>query len=1191
MKTIVRTIGLLIACSLLWALSPAAQAQLPWQPAATISETGEEASQARVATGPDGTTVVAWTGSDGGDFQIRVRLRQPGEPFGAAQTLNAPGTEATHPRVAVGPGGLVAVAWLRKDGTKSIVQIATGTGTSGFSEPITLSDTSRTAKDLALAMGPDGTVLASWASRDEANHFRVQASVREPGGAFDLVANLSESGFDAERPQVAVGPDGTATVVWQRSGGELRVQASTRYPQGTFGPPEDLSEGEGSAFDPRLTTEPDGDTTVVWRYAVAAQTRIQAITRPVGDSFGDPEDLSTVGQVSGPHIGSGADGTSAVAWSEFDGSRNVIQVSERPDGGSFTEPVELAMPLGSAVNPLVAVTGDGGLEVSWLNENGTTGLAGSYRENGGSFSEPALISSGGEQVDEASIAAGPQGEATTLVWRNSELTIRFRSRDEDGELGSIGVLSSTPADAEQSRVTLGSDGTAHAIWVRTDGPNDVIRLADRPVGGTYSAPLTLSEDGVDAADPDIAVGAEGTVAVTWQATSGLNRWIQARVIAPTGAIGPVVDLTPTTGYAEDPQAAVDAAGNVTVVWERGGVPNRSIQFASRPAGGAFSGVQAISSGGADSDHPRVATGPDGSMRVVWRSLNGPDWVIETATRAPGGSFSAPLGISQAGQDADVPDLAIGPDGTAVVTWLRSDGSHDLVQTRTAPPGASFSSVETLSPAGANTEDPKVAIGADGSSAISWVTRSGPEGTLLVRVRPVGGTFEPPIEAIADAEALESGGLVVGPDGETAAIWSRDEGGHTTVESADAPLGQGFDAADTISPGTGTATAPDLAVSPDGSLHSTWTFAEGSSQVIQAASTGRPSFPLTVSVEGTEQENAVYTEPFGVVCPGLCEAQFGSFTKVTIHAEAPIGYLLVGWTGACSESGPTCVVTMDKARTTTAIFAKSTFVSVQKTGSGEGTVTSAPEGIDCGPNCAENFISDGTTVLTASPEPGSVLVQWGGACVGSAPTCVLNGHGPHYVVANFAKVHSLTVNRAGDGAGTVKSAPAGIDCGPTCEATYGDSQTVTLTAEPEPGSTFEGWTGPCSTSAPTCDIRMSETRNVTATFSKAVEPKVCPPRTLKPGKRKLNRKKGTTTLAVRAGGAGTVVVPASRNLRRSVVKVNRTGKGRLTLKLKGKAAKKLKRKRRASVKVRVTYRPGGGCPAVTRSVGIKFALRR
>jgi Divergent InlB B-repeat domain len=70
-------------------------------------------------------------------------------------------------------------------------------------------------------------------------------------------------------------------------------------------------------------------------------------------------------------------------------------------------------------------------------------------------------------------------------------------------------------------------------------------------------------------------------------------------------------------------------------------------------------------------------------------------------------------------------------------------------------------------------------------------------------------------------------------------------------------------------------------------------------------------------------------------------------------------------------------------------------------------------------------------------------------------------------------------------GHVTSAPSGIDCmGGTsgCNATYSDGTSVTLTAVPDAGSTFDGWTGEGCSGTSTCVVPMSQARSVTASFT-------------------------------------------------------------------------------------------------------------
>jgi hypothetical protein len=73
-----------------------------------------------------------------------------------------------------------------------------------------------------------------------------------------------------------------------------------------------------------------------------------------------------------------------------------------------------------------------------------------------------------------------------------------------------------------------------------------------------------------------------------------------------------------------------------------------------------------------------------------------------------------------------------------------------------------------------------------------------------------------------------------------------------------------------------------------------------------------------------------------------------------------------------------------------------------------------------------------------------------------------------------QVQTLTILRAGNGQGKVKTIPAG--------SSFKKGTTVTLEVLPDPHSAFEGWRGSCSGSSRTCKILMSTDRTVTATFA-------------------------------------------------------------------------------------------------------------
>ena len=95
--------------------------------------------------------------------------------------------------------------------------------------------------------------------------------------------------------------------------------------------------------------------------------------------------------------------------------------------------------------------------------------------------------------------------------------------------------------------------------------------------------------------------------------------------------------------------AIDATGNAIAVWTLEG-GNFIVQAAVRPAGGDWAAPDDLSDAGQDAGEPAVAMNEAGEAVAAWTRLDGTD-TVQAAVRPAGGDWARPDDLSAAGQDA------------------------------------------------------------------------------------------------------------------------------------------------------------------------------------------------------------------------------------------------------------------------------------------------------------------------------------------------------------------------------------------------------------------------------------------------------------------------------------------------------------------------------------------------------------
>ena len=355
-----------------------------------------------VAFLPDGSFFIAWDRLEGcsagscTDSLLLGRLYDPeGEPRGDEFEISIDRSVANgQPRVAVSPGGTIAVLWTSDPEGAEARQVLELRFYSPEGTPLGDVVTIRPRVpdeyllDTAMAAMPNGDFFVVWSSFwffDLIEGQRFSETGTRRGKRF----LISTRGEQVEKPAISVNETGQVLVTWQRQdvffAGERSIQAR-RFTQKAKPLGEDFtvnSERRGLAYfyrEPSLVLDDDGEATVVWtmsRHTSNQGVRLQRLNadgRPIG---GEVQVDESPGFVSNdPLVALLSGKRQIVVWQRADDADSetgheiyarLIAADGQPSGDELT--VNGAFPIGEEQHsPAVAVGPDGQVLVIWIHE-------------------------------------------------------------------------------------------------------------------------------------------------------------------------------------------------------------------------------------------------------------------------------------------------------------------------------------------------------------------------------------------------------------------------------------------------------------------------------------------------------------------------------------------------------------------------------------------------------------------------------------------------------------------------------------------------------------------------------------------------------------------------------------------------------------------------------------------------------
>ncbi len=388
---------------------------------------------------------------------------------------------------------------------------------------------------------------------------------------------------------------------------------------------------------------------------------------------------------------------------------------------------------------------------------------------------PTSTPPGSVSVDGQDLALDAQGNAVAVwtgygTWRVTQAATR-----PVGGSWSAPVTFSVPGEEGgwQPRVAVGANGDAVAVWssVRdaTGSTGQIVMAATRDSGGAWSTPVALSDEDGFAQQPRVVVDAQGDATVAWAEAIGGAVVLRSRSRPKDGDWSDPVDLT-DSHVAGESQLAVDAQGDVTAIWNlhlavyQGGV----IEAATRSAGGAWSAPVDLSDADTRSIAPQIAVDAQGEAVAVWNSAT----ALQAARRTAEGDWAPAVDLSADGTN---PDVAIDPHGTATAVWEWNDGVGQLVRASTSTLGGAWSDPVDISVRDEDDWDgefPQVTADPQGDLTAIWRSFYEPNHNRVTTARrEPGGAWSAPVELGEANGVIEPLRVAADPQGYVTVAWT------------------------------------------------------------------------------------------------------------------------------------------------------------------------------------------------------------------------------------------------------------------------------------------------------------------------------------------------------------------------------------------------------------------------------------
>ena len=281
------------------------------------------------------------------------------------------------------------------------------------------------------------------------------------------------------------------------------------------------------------------------------------------------------------------------------------------------------------------------------------------------------------------------------------------------------------------RVVADAKGNALVVWAQQPRTNDKKGIWSNTfaaAGGWGRAKPIQQDFATLSRNPDLTINPQGAALAVW-VQDGEGRGVWASRFAPPEGWAPPVQIAtglPTTNF-DVPEVAMDDQGNAVAVWEQSKPETTPKMWASRyTESDGWKAPEAIEKDAPgpinDFPHCDVAMDPKGNAIAVWERSGGEGespsiWANRFTTSKGWGTAEV---LESSAHSAGEPRLVIDGEGNAIAVWHQPDGKRVRIWANRLTASRGWAGAELIeqTPSG-DSHRPDIAIAPQGEAVVVW----------------------------------------------------------------------------------------------------------------------------------------------------------------------------------------------------------------------------------------------------------------------------------------------------------------------------------------------------------------------------------------------------------------------------------------------------------------------------------------